>query len=521
VPPILARQLLFPSRPLPEALSPLGVPDDGAGAALENIDLTARRIASAMHDRLCLVPLRAPKGASHVEVVRSICRAIGREVFEYTGDAGANADESGLSSFATLCWLKKADMFLGYDVVCSLGSDSGAIDFQKLPLPSIPIIIFLGITDRQQLTRIPGTFLQPIVDIPGLSYQERVTHWKRELSERTAGLEDAIAECARRFRYEKNTISAICAGLKKQPGEISRPSVIQACRHELELDLGELAQKVIPRFEHEELILPHKQQVQFEELVRAMESLAEVHYDWGTAKAWNEAGISALFAGPPGTGKTMAAEILAERLHLPLYRIDLSQVVNKYIGETEKNLKRVFDVCDITDVILFFDEADSLFGKRTEVKDAHDRYANLEISYLLDRMERFKGLAILATNRKKDLDEAFLRRLRFIIDFSLPEIRQRYRIWRQVIPSTVDDSELDFDFLAGQFPLVGGHIRSIVFNACLQSAGDSTTGKDSSVRKLTMEQVIIAVKREYDKLNRSISLEHFGPYAAVVKKLES
>ena len=209
----------------------------------------------------------------------------------------------------------------------------------------------------------------------------------------------------------------------------------------------------------------------------------------------------------------MAAEVLAKRLALPMYRIDLSQVVNKYIGETEKNLKRLFDAADITDTLLFFDEADALFGKRSEVKDAHDRYANLEISYLLERMERFKGLAILATNRKKDLDEAFLRRLRYVIDFPLPEATERKQIWMRAIPQRADVSELDFDFLAKQFQLAGGHIRSIVFNACLQAAG-------SSGNALTMERILLAVKREYDKLNRSVGIDAFGSYARVVERME-
>jgi SpoVK/Ycf46/Vps4 family AAA+-type ATPase len=235
----------------------------------------------------------------------------------------------------------------------------------------------------------------------------------------------------------------------------------------------------------------------------------------------NESGISVLFAGPPGTGKTMAAEILAIKLGLPMYRIDLSQVVNKYIGETEKNLKRVFDAADISDMILFFDEADSLFGRRTEVSDAHDRYANLEISYLLERMERFKGLAILATNRKKDLDEAFLRRLRYVIDFPLPGIEQRKRIWRQVIPPNADSSELDFDFLAKQFPLAGGNIRSIVFNACLQSAADSSAGASPKRRLLTMKSVLIAIRREHDKMNRSLSAGQLGDYSSLLEGIES
>jgi len=200
----------------------------------------------------------------------------------------------------------------------------------------------------------------------------------------------------------------------------------------------------------------------------------------------------------------------------------LSQVVNKYIGETEKNLKRVFDAADVSDMILFFDEADSLFGRRTEVTDAHDRYANLEISYLLERMERFKGLAILASNRKKDLDEAFLRRLRYIVDFPLPDKNERKRIWQQVVPVHADSSQLEFDFLAEQFQLAGGNIRSIVFNACLQSADGAglRNGASASVGRLAMKEIIVAVKREYDKMNRTLSLEQYGPYAALVEELE-
>src|SRR5947207_13583956 len=216
----------------------------------------------------------------------------------------------------------------------------------------------------------------------------------------------------------------------------------------------------------------------------------------------------------------MAAEILSIKLDLPMYLIDLSQVVNKYIGETEKNLKRVFDAADISDMILFFDEADALFGRRTEVSDAHDRYANLEISYLLERMERFKGLAILATNRKKDLDEAFMRRLRYIVDFPLPDATERRQIWQQVIPAHADSSQVQLDFLAEQFPLAGGSIRSIVFNACLQCADGSVLTRSRSRARLTMKAIVTAVKREYDKMSRTLSLEQYGAYASMVEGLD-
>jgi SpoVK/Ycf46/Vps4 family AAA+-type ATPase len=317
-----------------------------------------------------------------------------------------------------------------------------------------------------------------------------------------------LAEAARRFRYERPAIERIGTELATLGRIPTADDILAAAR--ADLDLGGLAVPVPPRFELAELMLPPPQSRQIEEIVAAMNNLTRVHYEWGTARAWNEGGLAVLFAGAPGTGKTMAAEAIADALKLPLYRIDLSQVVNKYIGETEKNLRRLFDAADSADVILFFDEADALFGKRTEVKDAHDRYANLEISYLLERMERFRGVAILATNRKKDLDEAFLRRLRFVVEFPLPGPAERLRIWRDVIPDGVDASALDLDFLARRFALAGGHIRAIVFHACLQSA------TEGAPRALTMPVLIRCVQREYDKLERASSLDQFGPYAPLI-----
>src|SRR5262249_9566024 len=175
-------------------------------------------------------------------------------------------------------------------------------------------------------------------------------------------------------------------------------------------------------------------------------------------------GISALFAGPSGTGKTMAAEVLAADLELDLYRIDLSQIVNKYIGETEKNLRRVFDAAEAGGAVLLFDEADALFGKRSEVKDSHDRYANIEVSYLLQRMESYRGLAILTTNIKPALDEAFLRRLRFIVQFPFPDAAHRAEMWRRAYPHRTPVGTLDFTRLA-RFSIAGGHIRNIALHA--------------------------------------------------------
>lgn len=516
VPALVARQLLFSEQTSVHGLAALKVKEKDEPELSEEARLVANILHSEKAEQLRVTPLLGATGSARDETVSAISRAAKREVYEFKGHS-ISLNENYLNALTTVCWLQNKDLYLKTDL--SPDDDKHHQQNEGLPLTSIPVNVFLPVSERKQLSRVSKDLLLPIVTVSPLTYAERVTHWKKELGAKAKGHEAIIAEVSRRFRYEKRTIGKICQELKTLPDALKEEDFIAACRAELNLDISELAAQVKPRFYDEKLILPEKQLLQFKEQIQAMRALTQVHYEWGTARPMNESGIAVLFAGPPGTGKTMAAEIMAIELDLPMYRIDLSQVVNKYIGETEKNLKRIFDAADISDMILFFDEADALFGRRTEVSDSHDRYANLEISYLLERMERFKGLAILATNRKKDLDEAFLRRLRYIIDFPLPEESQRRQIWEQVVPAGADKSELDFDYLARQFPMTGGSIRSIVFNACLQSADGKEKRKEPE-RKLRMKEVMIAVKREYDKMNRAVSLEQFGPYSKDIEQLE-
>lgn len=517
VPPVIANSLLFPNSELPQTLALL---ETESQSLSERANLVALQLQTGAKDRLRVVPLRTGFGASAREVVQGISQVTWRPVVELQSQSVLLENTAYLKSLVTFCWLQNLDLFIPVDTLSSQSCDAQHRHAYLLSLQSIPVTIFLEIRERNELTHLPNALLLPIVEVPRLSYGDRLQYWQHCLDSTAPHFHREIAECARRFRYERETIRSISEALKSLPQSLSKTTLIAACRAELDLDIGELAQEVKPRFTANSLVLPPKQQTLFQEIYQAMQALTEVHYGWGTARVWNESGISVLFAGPPGTGKTMAAEVLASLLDLPMYRIDLSQVVNKYIGETEKNLKRLFDLADVSDTILFFDEADALFGKRTEVKDAHDRYANLEISYLLERMERFKGLAILATNRKKDLDEAFLRRLRYILDFSMPDMPERKRIWQQVMPEKVDTSQIDFDFLARQFPLAGGHIRSIVFNACLQTAEGSSFAISNYSPQLTMERILMAVKREYDKLNRSVSLEQFGNYGKFIEGID-
>lgn len=523
VPPLVASQLLSPSSPLPPSLSLIS-----PARTREDSPLNFRPVEALLtppdRDTLRVVPVLGNKGAAHQETVTAAAGLSGTTVIQCKTIPSPEEIPAWLKGIATFCWLRNLDLYLDPDVSALLTAESFRQRADSLwpSMRSVPIRLYLGVHRREQLKHIPEHLVLPAVPVSPFPYRQRRELWHKLLGDKVRGLEKTASECSRRFRYEEQTLRRVIQGIHALPGPITDRDLFDVCRAHLELDLGELAQEVTPRFKDETLILPHRQHRQFMEVGLAMKSLTEVHYEWGTADAWNESGISVLFAGPPGTGKTMAAEILARELELPIYRIDLSQVVNKYIGETEKNLKRLFDAAEISDLILFFDEADSLFGRRTEVKDAHDRYANLEISYLLERMERFKGLAILATNRKDDLDEAFLRRLRYIIDFPFPGIEEREKIWRQVIPANVDYDDVDIDFLSSQFQLSGGHIRSIVLNACLQEAAvpGRKAAADGKTGRLGMEQVIIAVRREYDKMDRAFSLEHFGPYAHVVKQLE-
>ena len=517
VPALLTQPLLFRDSRWPAVFRRIQPLSCDSALLPAEAKLVAARLKASVRGPLRIAPIIGTKGAPLAEVAAGICTLTGRPLAELELPHGPAPGQPFPAPLATLAWLHGCDLFVPLRDGACCGSDEKHDLLSSLALPpALPLTVFLGLEDKAMLRRLPSAGVLPAVTLPPMTFEARYERWREQLlaagRQPTLDDADALAECARRFRYERDTIDAIANGLRALDRPLQPADLTAACRAEVTMDIGELAQPVTPRFELKELMLPPKQTREIQEIIQAMQALTRVHYEWGTARAWNESGLCALFAGPPGTGKTMAAEVIAAELDLPLYRIDLSQVVNKYIGETEKNLRRLFNAADASDVILFFDEADALFGKRTEVKDAHDRYANLEISYLLERMERFKGLAVLATNRKQDLDEAFLRRLRFVVDFPLPGEEERRRIWRQMIPPRVEAHAIDFDFLARQFPLAGGHIRSIVFHACLQSA------RMGAPRRLTMPALVAAVKSEYDKLNRSLSLEQFGPYEETVAR---
>ncbi|WP_298269391.1 ATP-binding protein [Geobacter sp.] len=288
------------------------------------------------------------------------------------------------------------------------------------------------------------------------------------------------------------------ARVRSGEGEgISADDLLTACRSLSTPKFGGVARTVKPSFGWNDIVLPADQRAQLEEICARARHRHLVIGAWGFGrKLAYGTGQNVLFSGPSGTGKTMAAQVVATELGLALFRIDLSQVVSKYIGETEKNLDRIFTAAEAGSAILFFDEADALFGKRSEVKDAHDRYANIEIGYLLQKMEEYEGIAILATNLRANMDEAFVRRMQAIVEFPFPDEAQRRRIWEVVIPDRVPlGDDVDFGLLAREVRLAGGNIRNIALAAAFCAAADGGS--------VTMGHLMQAVRREYQKLGRT------------------
>jgi hypothetical protein len=318
-----------------------------------------------------------------------------------------------------------------------------------------------------------------------------------------AQIDSAVANATVRSRW-RETLRGACEGA---PGP-TLGELFDAARNESGHDLGELARKVEPVHTWERIVLPDDGLEQLDALCRQVKRRRTVLDDWGFGRAMGRGkGVNALFFGPPGTGKTTAAEVIANELGLDLYQIDLARVVSKYIGETEKMLARLFDAAQDANAILFFDEADALFGKRSEVRDSHDRYANLEIAYLLQKIEQYEGVAVLATNLRQNMDESFLRRLQFVVEFPFPDEPAREQIWRVHFPGEAPrDATIDFGFLAKRLRVAGGDIKNIVLGAAFLAAGDG--------QPIGMSHLIRAARREYQKLGKLLGPAELGPYAA-------
>jgi hypothetical protein len=445
---------------------------------------------------LPLVQLLGNDGASKRAIARQMAQTLGCQLFSLDG-AGLPAQTADLENFARL-WQRES---LLLPLALYLDADElepgPAGDAHRAAVNRLLVrtggLMFLAA--REPWVRLTRPALN--ADTAKPSAQEQQLAWQALLTSAPERAERDAVTLSSHFNLSLAEIRRI--GANAGDGALAPlwDSVLLHARP----GLDQLAQRIDPVAGWEDLQLPDMETALLRQIAEQVAYRGAVYDEWGFRGRMNRGlGISALFAGDSGTGKTMAAEVIARELKLLIYRIDLSAVVSKYIGETEKNLRKLFDAAEDSGAILFFDEADALFGKRSEVKDSHDRYANIEVNYLLQRMEAYRGLAILATNRKGSLDSAFLRRLRFVINFPLPAPAQRERIWRGIFPQQTPLGEIDWERLA-RFNLSGGSIQNIALNAAFLAA--------RAGQEVGMPLLLEATRNELRKLEKPVSEADF------------
>lgn len=362
----------------------------------------------------------------------------------------------------------------------------------------------------RQPVRLPSNTLWMEVALPPLSQGERLELFRWELREAVLG-DITPEELSAKFRFTPLQIHRACrqaAGLAglSGGGTLSAELLHSCCYAQVVHKLGDLASRVPAAYTWNEVVLPPAQKALMRRACGHIKYQHQVYGAWGFEKKISYGrGLSILFAGAPGTGKTMCAQVIANQLHMELYKINLSQIVSKYIGETEKNLRAVFSEAKNASCILFFDECDALFGKRSEVKDSHDRNANVEVAYLLQQVEEYDGVCILATNLMGNIDEAFLRRITYVVRFPFPEAPMRAEIYRRMFPPEAPLSDdIDWDFLGRQFQLSGGHIKNIVLAAAFMAAGEGGT--------ISMKHLLRAAVNEMKKNDIVVVREQLQEY---------
>ncbi|HEY6233499.1 MAG TPA: ATP-binding protein, partial [Candidatus Elarobacter sp.] len=481
------------------------VPDPGDGVPPSQ-QIAAQRIVDqlrAVAGELPPVQLLGTDGASKLVVAGLVCRAYGLRAYrlDWRLLPAAPAD---LESLARL-WQRESLLMpvaLYLDIDGGEIPPSGPVDMVIARLPGA--LVFLATRHLRAVS--PRAPVAADVDKP--TEEEQLACWAAALGGAAGGIPEALAA---QFDLNAETIRELVRRAvtdAETDRETLRERLWDACRGLTRPRLDTLAHRVAPRATWDDIVLPDAETEMLRQIADQVGHRGTVYGTWGFAQRMSRGlGIIVMFAGASGSGKTMAAEVIANELRLDLFRIDLSAVMSKYIGETEANLRRLFDAAEDGGSILLFDEADALFGKRTEVKDSHDRYANIEINYLLQRMESYRGLAILATNMKSALDQAFMRRLRFVVDFPFPGVPERKLMWQKAFPPGTPTDALDMDRLA-RLNVTGGHIAVIALNAAFAAARARTA--------VSTPLVLDAARIEFRKLGRPINENDFRWQPAAV-----
>ncbi len=491
--------------------------DDEAGWAPGVDQARLKHIGTLARDRAEAVLLIGSDAEQRKAATRGLGRFWGRAILAIEAPVLARLDLSPDAAVALA--LRQAallDAIPYLDEIDSWSDDGGLAWLSALvrALATHPGTVMLGTRAAWE----PPIGRPPLrLEVPDLAYFERKHMWAGLLDGQVPA--DAIGEVAGKFRLNAGQIQAAVRtadSLARSAGRVlAAADLLVAARQHSNQNLARLARKVVPLYAWDDIILPADRVHLLREICQYVRHGHTVYGEWGFDRKLSLGkGLNALFAGPSGTGKTMAAEIIAREVGLDAYKINLATIVSKYIGETEKNLDRIFTEARDSNAILFFDEADAIFGKRSEVRDSHDRYANIEIAYLLQKMEEYDGVSILATNLRKNIDEAFVRRMHFTVEFPMPEEDDRLRIWRKIFPPQAPlASDVDLVFLARQFRSSGGNIKNIAVAAAFLAADE-----DSSIQ---MRHLIWATKRELQKMGRLVTEVEFGPYFSGLAVLEA
>jgi len=502
--------------PAPATAGPTG---DGARAGL----LTSlQRYVAAPSDDQWIAILHGADRAGQEETARWLCARAGLPLLRVDLDRLGDGD----LSFERAMRLVFREAALRTAAVCVEAGEAFSREAEKDParcrcleaaMQQLGSITFLAGVRPWELQDGLKRQQCHAAEFPVPPYAERRQLWQASLDGDGAEAAD-LDQLAARFRFTRREIrNAVHAArnlarLRDGASAVATQADLQsACRAESSRRLNGLARKVETRYGWADLVLPANEKQQLREIAQHIQHHEGVYSDWGFGRKHTLGrGINILFSGASGTGKTMAAGIMAAELGLDLYKIDLSVIVSKYIGETEKNLARLFQEAESSNAILFFDEADALFGKRSEVKDSHDRYANIEVNFLLQKMEEHEGIVILATNLSKNLDDAFLRRLQFTVLFPFPEREERLEIWRRVFPSEAPlAADADLEFLARRLKIAGGNIKNIALGAAFLARAEGGT--------IGMRQIVLSAKREFQKVGKLCVKADFGDYHELVR----
>lgn len=470
-------------------LEPLIHPFAGSDVLARSHELLVDAAYDLLRDRRSAsLQLIGTEPRAHLEIASCIAARLGLRTWMLrSGDIPSDAHEADA---VALLWTREARLIGGMLVILAEWEHSANVRRFAHRVGDA-----LLVTAERAVEGLNGDILR--IHRPSSSEQRDL--WKDCLGARAEQLNGALDAVVDQFRFGAADIAGVTRALSQELSSVGQLpfQLWKACRERVHARLDDFAERIQPAATWQDLVLPQPQLSMLRQIAAQCRQRSKVYEKWGFARASRRGlGISVLFSGESGTGKTMAAEVLANELRLDLYRIDLATIVNKYIGETEKNLRRVFDAAEAAGAILLFDEADALFGKRSDVKDSQDRFANIEVSYLLQKMESYCGLAILTTNLKSAIDAAFLRRLRFIVTFPFPNHEQRARIWQGAFPPDLPRVWLDFRKLA-QLNATGGSIRNIAMNAAFLAA-------DADML-LDMEHLVEAARTEGSKKERPYS----------------